>query len=120
MLQKIKAAWEVLQLGKSLADPQKWKRKQIEVTVLGGFLIGLAQLAKAFGYDLPVDEDTATAVAGGIIGLTNFYFTLATSTKVGVGSKPTGEALPQLAEADTISAPQEPAPIEERVIKFDK
>lgn len=107
MLNKIKAAWEVLQLGKSLADPQKWKRKQIEVTALGGLFIGVAQLSKVFGYDIYLDEDTATAIAGAIIACANWYFTLATSTKVGVGSKPTSEALPQLAEADTISAPIE-------------
>jgi hypothetical protein len=107
MLQKIKAAWEVLQLGKSLADPQKWKSRQVRLTTLGGFFIGVAQLAKMFNYDIYLDEDTATAIAAAIIAASNWYFTLATSTKVGVGSKPTGEALPQLAEADTISAPQE-------------
>ncbi len=107
MLQKIKAAWEVLQLGKSLANPQKWKRKQIEVTALGGLFIGVAQLAKMFNYDIYLDEDTATAFAAAIIGAVNWYFTLATSTKVGVGSKSTGEALPELAEADTISVPVE-------------
>lgn len=117
MLQKIKAAWEVLQLGKSLTDPQKWKRKQIEVTALGGLFIGVAQLAKMFNYDICLDEDTATAIAAGVIGVANWYFTLATSTKVGVGSKPEGEALPELAKADTINVP---APIEDRTINFDK
>ena len=117
MINKIKAAWEVLQLGKSLADPQKWKKRQVGITLLGGFFIGIAQLAKMFNYDIYLDEDTATAIAGGIIGAVNFYFTLATSTKVGVGSKPEGEALPELAKADTINVP---APIEERTINFDK
>jgi hypothetical protein len=115
MLQKIKAAWEVLQLGKSLADPQKWKSRQVQLTTLGGFFIGVAQLAKMFNYDIYLDEDTATAFAGAIIAGANWYFTLATSTKVGVSSKPTGEALPELAKAETISAP-----IEERVIDFNK
>lgn len=115
MLNKIKAAWEVLQLGKSLAGPQKWKKRQVEITVLGGFFIGVAQLAKMFNYDIYLDEDTATAVAGGIIGLANWYFTLATSTKVGTGSKPASEPLPE------IETPREvPAPIEGRTINFDK
>jgi hypothetical protein len=108
MFDKIKAVWEVLQLGKSLADPQKWKKRQIGLTVLGGFFIGIAQLAKMFSYDIHLDEDTATAIAGGIIGIVNWYFTIATSEKVGTGSKPTdAEPLPELAKADTINAPVE-------------
>ena len=58
-----------------------------------------------------MDEDTATAIAGGIIGAANWYFTLSTSSKVGFGSEPTGEALTELAKADTISVPKEPVEI---------
>ena len=43
MLNKIKMLWEVIQLGKSVADPVKWKRKQIQVNMLGGLFIGVAQ-----------------------------------------------------------------------------
>jgi hypothetical protein len=107
MINKIKAVWKVLQIGKSLADPQKWKRKQIQLTTLGGFFIGIAQLSKMFNYDIYLDEDTATAIAAAIIGVVNWYFTLATSTKVGVVSKPTEAPLPELAKADTINAPVE-------------
>lgn len=111
MLDKIKMLWEVIQLGKSVADPEKWKKKQLQVNVLGGLFIGVAQLAKAFNYDIYLDEDTATAIAGGIIGTANWYFTLSTSTKVGVGSKPASDPLPELAKADTISIPKEPVEI---------
>jgi len=115
MINKIKMLWEVVQLGKSVADPEKWKKKQIQVNVLGGLFIGVAQLAKAFNYDIYLDEDTATTIAAAVIAAFNWYWTLATSTKVGVGSKPASEPLPEIEIPREVSAP-----IEERTINFDK
>lgn len=100
--------WEVIQLGKSVADPEKWKKHQIQVNVLGGLFIGAAQLAKAFNYDIYLDEDTATAIAGGVIGAANWYFTLSTSTKVGVGSNQNDTTpLPEIEPIREVPAPIE-------------
>lgn len=115
MLNKIKALWEVIQLGKSVADPEKWKKHQIQVNVLGGLFIGVAQLAKAFNYDIYLDEETATTLAAGVIAAFNWYLTLATSAKVGVGSKSTStEPLPEIEPISSKEPIREvPAPIED-------
>lgn len=88
MLAKIKALWNVLQKGKEVADPENWKKRQVTSTLLGGAIIAVVQLAKAFDYDLQIDEDTVTAIAGGIIAFVNWIGTLATTTKVGIGKAP--------------------------------
>ena len=96
MLAKIKALWNVLQKGKEVADPQIWKRRQVTSTLLGGAIIAVVQLAKAFDYDLQIDEDTVTAIAGGIIAFVNWVGTLATTTKVGIGKAPIEDQYPTI------------------------
>lgn len=96
MIDKIKALWELMQKGKSVADPALWKSRQITVTMLGGLIIAAVQLAKVFGYELPVDENTASAIAGGVLAVTNVFLTLSTSDKVGVGAKQENSDLPTI------------------------
>jgi hypothetical protein len=81
---KMKALWELFQQGKAVADPAKWKAHQITATMLGGFIIAIVQLAKAFGHEIPVDSDSATAIAGGVVAVTNIIFTITTSKHVGL------------------------------------
>ena len=88
MIAKIKALWDVLQKGKEVADPEIWKRRQVTSTLLGGAIIAVVQLAKAFDYDLHIDEDTVTAVAAGVVAIVNYFLTLSTTTKIGIGKAP--------------------------------
>lgn len=87
MLNKLKAAFGVFQKGKVVADPAKWKARQITVTVLAGFLWSAAELARAYGLEIPVDQDSVNQLAIGVIGITNFVLTLTTSDKVGLQFK---------------------------------
>ena len=84
MFKKAKVAFTLLQKGKAVADPAKWKSRQITVTMLTGVVWAVIQAAEAFGYAIPVDEATVDSIAVGVLALVNWVLTLSTSEKVGV------------------------------------
>ena len=84
MIKKITASMTLLKRGKSVADPAKWKSRQITATVLTGIIWSAINAAEAFGYAIPVDSETVDAVAVGFLALVNWMLTLSTSKKVGV------------------------------------
>jgi hypothetical protein len=84
MIKKITASMTLLKKGKSVADPAKWKSRQITATVLTGVVWSAINAAEAFGYAIPVDAETVDAVAVGVLALVNFLLTLSTSEKVGM------------------------------------
>lgn len=85
MFSKVKAIWAVFQAGKSVANPALWKAHQVSVTMIAGLLIALVQLVKMFGYDVPIDSDTATAIAGGVLAAVNVVLTIISTDKIGIG-----------------------------------
>ena len=84
MIRKIKAAMSLLKKGQAVADPSKWKSRQITATALTGAIWAAIQAAEAFGYAVPVDEATVDSVAVGVLALVNWLLTLSTSEKVGM------------------------------------
>ena len=97
MFEKLKSLYDLFRKGQELANAESWKRHQIKANVLGGFILALVALIKVFGYELPVDENTAMSVAGGIIAIVNVVLTITTSKKVGLPAKPdVSEALPAI------------------------
>jgi len=84
MIRKIKAAISLLKKGQAVADPSKWKSRQITATALTGAIWAAIQAAEAFGYAVPVDEATVDSVAIGVLALVNWLLTLSTSEKVGM------------------------------------
>ena len=84
MIKRARAAFTLLQKGKVVADPAKWKSRQITATALTGAIWAAIQAAEAFGYAIPVDEATVDSVAVGVLALVNWVLTLSTSEKVGV------------------------------------
>ena len=84
MIKKITASMTLLKRGKSVADPAKWKSRQITATVLTGIIWSAINAAEAFGYAIPVDAETVDAVAVGFLALINWLLTLSTSEKVGM------------------------------------
>ena len=84
MIKKAKAAIALLQKGKAVSDPAKWKSRQMTATALTGVIWAVIQVAEAFGYAVPVDEATVDSVAVGILALVNWVLTLSTSEKVGM------------------------------------
>jgi hypothetical protein len=95
MWNKLKALFAVFRQGAAVANPKAWKQGQITATILGGFFMALVTAAKAFGYDIPLDNDTALAVAGGLVAGANWILTIVTSKHVGLpGLQPAGVELP--------------------------
>lgn len=86
MIRRAKAAYTLLQKGKAVADPAKWKSHQITATALTGVIWAALQVAEVFGYAIPVDEQTVDSIAVGILALVNWLLTLSTSEKVGLQS----------------------------------
>lgn len=84
MIKRAKAAYTLLQKGKAVSDPAKWKARQITATALTGAFWAAIQAAEAFGYAIPVDEATVDSVAVGMLALVNWLLTLSTSEKVGL------------------------------------
>ena len=84
MIKKITTSMTLLKKGKVVADPAKWKSRQITATVLTGVIWLAINAAEAFGYAIPVDAETVDAVAVGVLALVNFLLTLSTSEKVGM------------------------------------
>lgn len=83
-MEKLLSIVDLFRKGSAVDDPSAWKNKQISATMLGVAIVAAVRVAKAFGYDLPIDEDTSTAIAGGIIAAVNVVLTYVTSDKVGV------------------------------------
>jgi uncharacterized membrane protein len=90
MLEKVSALWSLFRKGEAVADPAKWKSRQVTSTMLAALLIAAVQLAKAFGYEVPIDNESAMAIAGGIIAVFNTVFTIITSKHAGVGAMSSG------------------------------
>lgn len=88
---KITALWALFRQGQSVADPALWKTRQITATVLAGVLVALVNVAHAFGLEIPLDMDTANAIAAGAIGVVNLVLTITTSEKVGLISPVSSE-----------------------------
>lgn len=83
-MEKLKALFNLFRKGAAVANPSAWKSGQITATVLGAALIALIQLLGVFGVSIPMDADTATAIAGGVVAGVNFVLTLITSKHAGL------------------------------------
>jgi hypothetical protein len=95
-MQKLFAFVTVLRRGSVVADPATWKTRSALVIALSGLIVAAAQAAEAFGHDLGIDADTATALAGGIAAAVGLWSTFATSDKVGMLPAADSDPLPPL------------------------
>jgi uncharacterized membrane protein len=84
MVNKLRTAIDVLRKGRMVANPVKWKNRQIEVTAISALLLAVVHMIGAFGYELPVNEADITAISAGVIAVVNVLLTLATTEKVGL------------------------------------
>jgi hypothetical protein len=81
---KLLALLDLFRKGSVVANPDAWRKHQITATMLGVFIMAAVQLAKVFGYALPIDDDTATAIAGGVLALANVVFNYVSSAEAGI------------------------------------
>lgn len=85
-MNKLFALLTLFRKGNVVADPSLWKKRQVEATMLGGVIVAGIQVLQAFGVDLPITADDATALAAGMLVLINACLTYVTTDKIGIGS----------------------------------
>ena len=86
-MNKLASLFVLFRKGAAVSDPQLWKNRQITVTVLAGLIVAVVNAASAFGYSLPIDIETANAIAAGILAIVNTVLTITTTDKVGLNSQ---------------------------------
>ncbi len=87
MFKKLQAALRVLRTGEEVADPAKWKRRQITSAALTAFLSAIVAAAASFGFDIPLGDVQLEAVAFGILSIyaaVEAVITAATSKRAGL------------------------------------
>lgn len=82
-MEKLMAYFDVLRVGSQVADPVAWKKRQINGTIVAALILALVKLARGYGYEIPVDQETANVIGLAVIAVVNIVLTLATSQKVG-------------------------------------
>lgn len=105
MVSKLKALWSLFKAGEAVADPAKWKARQITTTMLAGLIVAAVQLAKVFGLEIPIDTETATVIAAGLLAVVNTILTITTSKTVGLPSDK--QALPELQQTASSKGAQD-------------
>lgn len=89
-MNKINAFITLFQKGQEVSNAETWKNRQSIAASIVALLGALLVIAKAFGVDIQVDENTLVAVGSGVAavyGLFNIVITTITSKKVGTAPK---------------------------------
>ena len=103
-MNKLSAFWQLFKAGQCITDAAKWKNRQITATALAAVLLAVINLLAAFGYAMPVDPETANAIAAGIIAVVNTVLTIITTDKVGFKENP-AEVIPDKPTEKPTEAP---------------
>jgi hypothetical protein len=86
MFAKLGSYMDLFRKGSEVANVEKWKSHQITGTMVAGVLIALINLAKVYGYDLPIGitTDDLNQLGVGIIAVANIMLTCTTSKRAGL------------------------------------
>lgn len=87
-MQRLLAVLALFRQGNVIANAAAWKNRQITVTALGAFLLALFHVLKAFGVEIPIDEETTNTIAAGVLCIVNIVLTYFTTDKIGLPNKP--------------------------------
>lgn len=74
----------LLAKGRAVADPARWKARQITATALVGVMYAALRVAESYGITIPVDHATLDAIAVAVLAVVNVVLTVTTSDKVGL------------------------------------
>lgn len=111
-MDKIFALINLFRKGNEVADVEKWKKRQIDANYLAGFLLALFGVFKVLGVELPITDEAALTIAGGILAAVNVGLTAVTSKRAGLlPAKPDAPvAEPEPVPASTADAYDKPSP----------
>lgn len=102
----IAAAINVFKVGKVVAKPEAWKKGQVHANQIVLLLTGVIYVAKAFGWDARMDDETIDFIAAGLFALVNWLFTVVSTDKVGItGRVPAKPAPADPAQDDVRGGP---------------
>jgi len=87
MIKKAKALFALFQAGKVVADPVKWKTRQISTTAITSLIWVSIETVRAFGYEIPVSAEVVDASAVVILAVVNGLLTVTTTDKLGLPDK---------------------------------
>lgn len=109
-MEKFLALWDVLQKGREVADPVKWRSRQVTGNQVGGLILALVALAKFYDVKIPIDTEAALILGGGFAVLANTILTMVTCKHQGLGTCPVE---PVIAKAGNQLPPTLPFPLPE-------
>ena len=78
--------------GKELADAKTWKERTVATNAVAAALGTAVLLAKAFGYNLAIDQDTLASLGAGVVALVsvaNAVMHTISSSKIGLSANST-------------------------------
>ena len=75
---------DVFRKGSAVADPALWRNRGGLTAALALLFMSTAAAAKGFGYDLPIDHDTAMALGGSIAFVVGLLTHAGTTPSVGL------------------------------------
>jgi hypothetical protein len=106
-MNKLFAFIDLFRRGSAVTDPDLWKNRAGAVAAVAGLISALVQIARLYGYDLPLDADGILALAGGIVTLVSLFLAYGTSRNTGVlPAKPAADpAADQRAQDDLLGGP---------------
>ena len=91
MIGKVKALWAVMQTGRAVSDPAKWKSRQITSSMLVAILWAGINALSSFGIEVPIDAEAIDYLAVSLLAGVNFLLTIATTEKIGLQPKPNAD-----------------------------
>lgn len=108
-MNKLAAFFDLFRRGSAVSDPDLWKNRAGAVTAVAGLIAALVQIARLYGYDLPLDADGILALAGGIVTLVSLFLAWGTSPGTGVlPAKPVADPFPPLDKPNVPGHPDAP------------
>ena len=114
-MNKIAAILNLFRKGAVISDAALWKQRQVTATVLGSVIMAVVGVLNAYGYNLPIDNETALAIAGGVLGIINVCLTYVSSDKVGVGHASNDSGVGRSENVPDVSSRTDPAMEPEQV-----
>ena len=119
-MEKLFALFGLFKAGSSVADPSKWKGHQITATMLAVLILAIGKTLHVFGYEMPLDAETATAIGAGIIAVVNVVLTIVTTDKIGLQPKQADSSVLPSTEAAAEVQPVSPPAAKESTADRDK
>ena len=80
---KLIALLKLFRVGGVVADPAKWKKRQITATMLVPVIGAAIDLSRLYGYNVPLDHDSIVTLSVSIVVVVNVVITVISSATIG-------------------------------------